>query len=130
MIAFSQNLTESRFLAIETAIGEGTGSPYLHLYTGSRPPNLGAVTSENTLIASIELLKPIYKSRTGTSAVINTALESPVLGDGAPVWGRIVNGNNAPMIDLDIGEGLDVQLNTPILYAGGRVTVSSLILSE
>lgn len=130
MIAFSQNLVETRFVAIETAIGVGTGKPYLHLYTGARPANLGAVTGANTLVASVELLKPIYKTRTGASAVINTALESAVLEDGTPVWGRIVNGNNIPMLDLDVGDGLDLQLNTPILYKGGRITVTSLVLSE
>ena len=62
--------------------------------------------------------------------VINTALESVVLADGTPTWCRIFDGSNTPMIDLDVGEGLDVQLNQPNFVAGSKLTVSSLTLTE
>ena len=130
MISISQTLKELRFLTIASAIEAGTPAAKLQIYTGTRPSNNGAVTAGNVLVATVLIPDPAFKSRTGTTAVINTEAESSVLADGTPTWARIVSGSGNTLIDMDIGAGLDLQLNSPTFYAGGKLTVVSLTIVE
>lgn len=129
MIAFSSTLKQSRFDNIETAISAGSSLPKMNIYAGTRPANMGSPTG-STLVCTVLINRPVFKTKTGTTATINTALESNVLADGQPTWARIFDGNNNPMIDLDIGEGLDVQVNQASFVAGSKLTVSALTITE
>ncbi|MEG1728182.1 MAG: hypothetical protein RR280_01380 [Bacteroidaceae bacterium] len=131
MISFSATLKKARFDAIATAISAGASLPKMNLYAGTRPANMGSPTSGNTLICTVVINRPVYKTpQTGMTATINTALESTVLADGVPTWCRIFDGSNNPMIDLDVGDGLDVQVNQPSFVAGSKLTVSALNITE
>lgn len=130
MIAFGSVLKKARFDAIATAISAGASLPKMNIYAGTRPADMGSPTG-STLVCTVLINRPVYKTpQSGTTALINTAAESNVLADGTPTWARIFDGSNNPMVDLDIGEGLDVQVNQASFVAGSKLTVSALTIIE
>jgi len=104
----------------------------LQLYSGPQPAAGDPITSE-ILLADIALEIPCGSVANGI-LTLNSPIEDSNLPDsGTIIWGRLVDGNDAWIADLDVGaqgSAAALELAGIIVYQGGivRITAAALTL--
>ena len=106
----------------------GAGNASLKLYGGVQPAPGVAATSP---LATVGLTKPA--GSIVSNALALTAASAFVLasGSGAVTWGRLENGNgdwNSDLAAGATGSGKPVQLDDVLLFAGGKVAPTTMLV--
>lgn len=114
---------EARLEGTKAFLDTGSGHATLHLFSTERPANGGAAGDNAMVIATLG--KPCGTVVDG-ELIFAAADEPLVLTTGAPLWGRLFNGNGDQAGDGDVsdlaGNGA-FKVSDATLYAGGTVRV-------
>jgi hypothetical protein len=100
------------------------------MYTGPRPATGGAVT---TLLAELVLSDPSGTVSNGVFTFSAITADAAADANGTAAWFRIVDSNNAFVMDGDLtatGGGGDITINTTSIVQNAQVSVTSFTITE
>ena len=107
----------------------GTGVVRIRCYDTNRPTD-STIAPGGLPLVELPLLKPCGTLTNGIITLAPGAAQL-VATTGTPVWGRMVNGNGATVLDCDVsgaaGSG-DLKLTSTSLFQGGEVALLSGVL--
>ena len=128
-LAFSETVRNNRLQQIADAINGGAGAGKLRIYDGARPASGGTPT---TLLAELILTDPCEAS-VAAGVLTFDGINSDTSADagGTATWFRLVDSNNAFVVDGDVGtSGSDLNLNSVAISAGQTISVTSFTITE
>ena len=133
MITYAVDVKNSMLAGLAAKLDAADPDPgRLQLYTGPQPGAGDPITTE-TLLADIELEFPCGVVANGVLTLATPVEDSNLPDSGTIAWGRLVDGNDIWIADLDVGvegSGAAVELAGIIVYQGGivRITAAALTL--
>ena len=133
MIVYAPATRDSMMESLRAALDAADPLPgRLRLYSGPQPGAGDPITTE-TLLADIELEFPCGVVANGVLTLATPVEDSNLPDSGTIAWGRLVDGNDIWIADLDVGvegSGAAVELAGIIVYQGGivRITAAALTL--
>lgn len=104
----------------------------LRIYSGTRPANVAAALSGNTLLAELTLGAPAAPAASNGVLTFNAITQDASADNtGTATFFRIFQSNGTTaVIDGDVGtSGSDLNLNTTAIVSGGPVQVTSFALT-
>ena len=132
MIKFSTAVKNARLAAIASAIDAGDSPASFVVYSGSRPTSSAAVTDQVAL-ATLEVPQP-FAADLSDGVLTGAAFEEVMAdADGEATWARLVDGEGAWVMDLDVGiegSGADVAISSTTIYRGTITRISRIIFAE
>lgn len=132
-INFAMTVRNNRLTQILNAIDAGGDKGKLNYYTATQPAVGGAITTQ-TLVGTSRFAYPC-------GSVANAALtfsfdnngETQAVASGLITWARITSSTDTFVADVDVtdnnGTGV-IKIDSPQLYAGGTVRVTSGVINE
>ncbi|TVU67212.1 hypothetical protein [Cobetia crustatorum] len=132
MISFSTSVKNARLAAIATAIDVGDSPASFVVYSGTRPSPGAAVTDQ---VALVTLVMPQPFAADLSGGVLTGAVFEEVMADadGEATWARLVDGEGAWVMDLDVGiegSGADVTISSTTIYRGILTRISRMVFAE
>lgn len=109
---------------VDTGTTNAEGS--LRIYEGSQPASANDSAS-GTLLAEVELENPAFSaSSTGVATLLGTPLSTVGLAAGTAGWFRIVDRNEATVVDGSAGtSGTELILNTATISINVAVQITA-----
>ncbi|MDI4659567.1 MULTISPECIES: hypothetical protein [Cobetia] len=132
MISFSTSVKDARLAAIAGAIDAGDSPASFVVYSGTRP-SPGAAVTDQVALATLEVPQPFAADLSG--GVLTGAGFEEVMADadGEATWARLVDGEGAWVMDLDVGiegSGADVTISSTTIYRGILTRISRMVFAE
>ena len=132
MIRFSTSVKNARLAAIAGAIDAGDSPASFVVYSGTRPSPGAAVTDQ---VALVTLVMPQPFAADLSGGVLTGAAFEEVMADadGEATWSRLVDGEGAWVMDLDVGiegSGADVTISSTTIYRGILTRISRMVFAE
>jgi len=136
MIQYSTAAKNAMLQAVADALDAADPEPgRLRLYTADQPATAGAAITDQTLLADIPLDLPCGTAANGVLTITTPVEDGNLPASGTVAWGRLVDGNDNWIADLDAekeaaGATAAIQLAVIVVYQGGiiRLTAFSLDL--
>lgn len=127
-LAYADAILNNRLTQIANAINAGAGAGKLRIYDGVQPAKGGAVTN---LLAELTFSDPAEATITGGVLTFDTiTADTSANAPGTATWFRIVDSNNAFVLDGTVGtSGADLNLNSVSISTGQQVSVSSFTIT-
>ncbi|MFI7125980.1 hypothetical protein ACIBQ1_09820 [Nonomuraea sp. NPDC050153] len=114
--------------AIVDKIDVGSTNPQgrLRIYSGSQPASANDAAS-GTLLAEVNLANPAFSAAsTGVATLLGTPLSTTGVAAGTAGWFRIIDRNEATVVDGSAGtSGTELILNTATISIGVSVQITS-----
>jgi len=123
----STDTKNARLLAIATAI-DANGGGTLTLYTGTIPASADDPVTDQVALAQLACPTPIADTITDGAMALAQITEVMALADGTATWGRLTDGANNPVADLDVGA--HIAMPSPDLVAGMTVRIDTAVITE
>lgn len=128
LVKFSTAALNAFLDQINSLIGSGGK---IRIYSGTRPANVDAALSGNTVLAELALSATPFgaaSSRTITAATITA--DASADATGTATFASYLTSGNARVIDVEVGtSGCDINLNTVSIVTGANVAITSATLS-
>lgn len=129
-IKLNSTLRNARLQVLSDAID--AGSAVMRIYSGVKPSNLAAVTTQVKLC---ELAFPLPSANEITAGILsfNPIAEAMVLVSGVATWARIVADDATVIADLDVGNtasSAELRLPDTQLYQGVILRFPNWFVSE
>jgi len=126
----SNALRSSMANAVTAAIDAGSGPGLLRVYAGTRPAGPDTAVTSQTLLLEVELADPSFGAAANGVITLDAspALAAEGLADGTATWFRIVDSNDAAILDgkaSAAGGGGNLILSTTTVSVGLDVEVVS-----
>ena len=132
MIVYAPNVRNAMMEALRAAIDAADPLPgHLKLYSGPQPAAGNPITTE-TLLADISQAIPSGTVANGVLTLATPIEDSNLPDSGTIIWGRLVDGNETWIADLDVGaegSGAALELAGVIVYQGGIVRITAAVLT-
>ena len=132
MITYAVDVKNSMLAGLAAKLDAADPDPgRLQLYTGPQP-GAGAVITTETLLADISLTIPCGSIADGILTLATPIEDSNLPDSGTIIWGRLMDGNEAWIADLDVGaegSGAALELAGVIVYQGGIVRITAAVLT-
>lgn len=114
--------------AITTAIGT---SGKLRIYSGTKPANVAAALSGNTLLADLALSATAAGAASGGVLTFNSiTADSSADNTGTATFFSVTKSDNTRIIDGTVGtSGCDMTIDNTSINAGQQVTCSSFVIT-
>lgn len=133
MPTISNAARNAAIAAVTGLVDGGTGAGKLRIYTASKPAGPDTAIAGQTLLAEFTLSDPAFTAGgTGVQNIdVTPALSTTGLAAGTAAWARLVDSNNAGVVDLTVGtSGAELNLNTTTISVGLTVEVASGSLTQ
>lgn len=113
----------------------GTSAAELRIYSGTKPTDVNAALSGNTLLAALVMSDPAFgNAATGvaTAAAINSDTSADATGTATFFrMGQVSSGTFTAEIQGEVGtSGSDLNLSSTSITAGGTVSVTSFTYTQ
>ena len=132
MISFSTSVKNARLAAIAGAIDAGDSPASFVVYSGTRLLP-GAAVTDQVALATLEVPQP-FAADLSAGVLTGAAFEEVMAdADGEATWSRLVDGEGAWVMDLDVGiegSGADVTISSTTIYRGILTRISRMIFAE
>lgn len=114
--------------AITTAIGS---NGKLRIYSGTKPANVAAALSGNTLLADLALSATAAGAASGGVLTFNAiTADSSADNTGTATFFSVTKSDNTRIIDGTVGtSGADMTIDNTSINAGQQVTCSSFVIT-
>lgn len=129
MLIVSTGLKDERAKVVGDRLNQvgANPAPVLRFYSGAKPENLGAITTQ-VLLCELELPVPCYSVVTNGQLVMNPVPESLIAETGIVAWGRLIDTDGGVQVDFDVtgaGGGGDLEMTTieAIVYQGATLSL-------
>ncbi|QPF74187.1 hypothetical protein G8A07_15535 [Roseateles sp. DAIF2] len=130
MILISVGHNEARLQGSLNYLMQGASPARIRIYDGSgSPARPAAITDAPTgmLLATIVLKGPPGEV-VGNKLVLALPDDALVMANGTARWARVINGNGATVMDLDVSDAAgagELKMTTTSLLAGGATRLLS-----
>lgn len=127
---------EAAAVASLADLSTGAGTPELRIYTAPRPAAIADGPGAAVLLAAVLLTDP-PGTAVGADIVLTQAEDALIAATGEPTWAMLVDGDGAPCADMSVGPApvvpedpaFDVEINQPVLYAGGYLRLAPITIA-
>lgn len=127
MISISEDLRQSFLQNVQDALDGGVTPATISIYTGTRPGNGVAVTSQILLVTLI-MQKPCSSSGPTTDELVfDLPISGSAVASGKATWARFKDGDGNFVMDASVGtydSVDDVKLTTVNVQLGATVTAT------
>jgi hypothetical protein len=132
-LGFATSLRSARSTDIKDALDDGAGNATINFYTGTRPATTGGSLSGNTLLGTCTFPSPCGSVTSGVFTAGTITDDSYADNGGTATWARVISAQGAFVMDMDVGAtgaGTPCELSTTAIVQGGRISVSSCVITE
>lgn len=121
--------------AVVDRLDLGGSSAELRIYSGTKPADVNAALSGNTLLAALVMSDPAYgNASTGVATAAAIASDTSADATGTATFfrqGSVNAGTFTPELQGEVGtSGADLNLNSVSITAGGTVSVTAFTYTQ
>lgn len=134
VLALSLRARNAMLTALMNDIDSAATAGKINIYSGTRPATGGGALSGNTLLATLVFSDPCGTVANGTLTFSAITQDSGADATGTATWGRIVDGDNNFVADVDAGTSSTTPapvlvFNTTSLVLNVPVAMTSMTIS-
>jgi len=116
--------------SVVSLIDGGASDPgVINIYDGTMPATPATAVSTQVLLATLTFSDPSFltgSTANGAVAADEITPDSDAAATGTATWARILDGDDAVVMDVDVGlSDATLILNTTSVVAGGTVSIAS-----
>lgn len=132
MIALALAVRHARLAAVAAALDAAEAGGRLRVYAAPRPV-VPCADTDATLLVEARLPRPCWTGIANGVLRFDAPPDTLALRSGTPAWARLADGEGRFVADLDAGppgSGAELEIDPPLLHAGGTVHFALAELTE